>query len=384
MQVILLPNMRIAINTKLLLHNYAGIYYKYMQLVITNLVNSCSNYQFLIITDNTEVIKINESSNCTKTVIPLNSKQTLAINFWYNLKLAVAVKKFKADIILHFDSRCIAGIKTPQIICFSHLLFISQKESLSRAFLLMYSINQKKWIKNAKAVIVFSQFTKKVLENKYKLNGNKFCKINFGITAQTLMLNHPDKETLQNKYADGSEYFLCIDYFNTEQDAIQLLKAFTIFKKRLQSGMKLIIAVETTINNAVKEKLKNYKFKADVVLIENVEEEELQKIQASAYAYFSPKMHSNFAFREIEVMQQKIPIACSNTGCLPEIFTGDSALFFDTNDEKTIAEQMMMLYKDENLRNNLIIKGSERMNEFCRQNEVNQIIQLLQNTTKEY
>lgn len=377
--------MRIAINTKNLPFYNAGIYNKYVSSIINELVKQHTNYCFLIITDNAEISHFVQSNNCKIQVVPSNSKQILSLKLWYDVKLAFAIKKFNADVILHVDSRCILGINTPQIICLPHLSFLHHKESISNAALLMYKMYQKKWIKKAKAIIIYSEFTKTTIQNKYKLNGNKFYKIDLVEDQQKIFIDRKEKETLLNKYSDGNEYFLFIDNFNTDYYTIQLLKAFTLFKKRLQSDMKLILIADShLVKNKVKEKLKNYKYKTDVLLLENLTGENIETIMAAAYAYLNPKMLCNVAFNEIKLMQLKVPIACSNTGCLPEKLINNSALFFDTNNEKDIAEQMMMLYKDENLRNNLITNGTKIANELSVQKSINSIMELLENTTKEY
>lgn len=377
--------MRIAINTKILPFCNSDYYNKCVSSFIYELVKQYSNDCFLIITDNTEISHYKQTTNCKLQVIPSKSKQILSLKIWYDVKLAFAIKKFNADVILHVDSRCILGIKTPQIICFPHLSFLHHKESISNVALLMYKMNQKKWIKKSKAIIIFSEFTKTTIINKYKLNSNKFYKINLVSAQQNVFINTQEKETILNTYSEGNEYFLFIDNFNTEYYTIQLLKAFTLFKKRLQSDMKLILIADSKwSNNQLKEKLKNYKYKSDVLLLENLTDENIEKIMASAYAYLNPKMLCNIALNEIKLMQLKVPIACSNTGCLPEILINNSALFFDTNNEKDIAEQMMMLYKDENLRNNLITNGIAIANEFKVHNSINNIMELLVNTTKEY
>ncbi|HNL83559.1 MAG TPA: hypothetical protein PKG56_09210, partial [Chitinophagaceae bacterium] len=72
-----------------------------------------------------------------------------------------------------------------------------------------------------------------------------------------------------------------------------------------------------------------------------------------------------------------VPIACSNTGCLAELFN-NVALFFDTNNEKNIAEQMMMLYKDEGLRNNLIENGIKKAQEFNWDKSINETITIIE------
>ena len=52
----------------------------------------------------------------------------------------------------------------------------------------------------------------------------------------------------------------------------------------------------------------------------------------------------------------RVPVLCPRQGSLPE--TGEAAaLYFDPVSHEEMAETMMMVYKDENLRKECIIKG---------------------------
>jgi glycosyltransferase involved in cell wall biosynthesis len=60
----------------------------------------------------------------------------------------------------------------------------------------------------------------------------------------------------------------------------------------------------------------------------------------------------------LEAMQAGVPIITSNELGTEEL-GADTVLLTDPLDPKQIAEQMQLLYKDENLRSNLISKGLE-------------------------
>jgi glycosyltransferase involved in cell wall biosynthesis len=103
------------------------------------------------------------------------------------------------------------------------------------------------------------------------------------------------------------------------------------------------------------ESLKTYKYREDVVMIE---EEELVKIIGSAYAlvYLSPG--EGFGIPVLEAMCCYVPVITSGNSAMEEM-AHDAALYADPDDHNDIAEKMMLLYKDENLRSHLIQKGKK-------------------------
>ena len=65
----------------------------------------------------------------------------------------------------------------------------------------------------------------------------------------------------------------------------------------------------------------------------------------------------------LEAMQCGVPVITSSGSSMQEI-AGDAALYANANDHTAIADCMMWLYKDENLRNHLIEKGRVTAKQF--------------------
>lgn len=94
-----------------------------------------------------------------------------------------------------------------------------------------------------------------------------------------------EREQIKEKYAGGTEYFLYAASIYPVDPLILLLKAFSYFKRWQQSNMKLIVAGATNRKTEkLKEKLATYKYREDVILIENPAAEALIELTAGAYA----------------------------------------------------------------------------------------------------
>ena len=102
--------------------------------------------------------------------------------------------------------------------------------------------------------------------------------------------------------------------------------------------------------------LETYKYRDDIVLTGHVEEEELAKAIGAAYALVSPSLWEGFALPVLEAMRCDIPVITSDNSAMQEI-AEDAALYVNPADNTDIADKMMLLYKDENLRSRLIQKG---------------------------
>jgi len=109
--------------------------------------------------------------------------------------------------------------------------------------------------------------------------------------------------------------------------------------------------------------LKTYKYKNDVVITDYLDETELVNVIGSAYAMVFTSLFEGFGVPVLEAMQCEIPVITSAGSSMEEISKG-AALLADAKDHEDIADKMIRLYKDEDLRNDLIKKGKLATMEF--------------------
>jgi glycosyltransferase involved in cell wall biosynthesis len=170
---------------------------------------------------------------------------------------------------------------------------------------------------------------------------------------------------VKNKHTNGKEFFLYTGAIHPRKNLINLLKAFSVFKKRLQSNMKLVLAGRLAWKyDSFLEDLKHYKYRDDVVMTGYITENDLVDLTASAYAMVYPSLLEGFGVPVLEAMQSAVPVITSSSSAMQEI-AQEAALYADPNDINDIAEKMMLIYKDENLRNELIKKGNEQVKTYC-------------------
>lgn len=103
--------------------------------------------------------------------------------------------------------------------------------------------------------------------------------------------------------------------------------------------------------------LKKYKYREDLIMLGYLNEDELVKITASAYAVVYPSLLEGFGVPVLEAMKSRVPVVTSSGSSMEEIAQG-AALFADPKNFEDIADKMMLIYKDERLRKELIEKGT--------------------------
>ena len=121
--------------------------------------------------------------------------------------------------------------------------------------------------------------------------------------------------------------------------------------------MKLVLAGRLAWkNDEFLQLLNTYKYKDEVILTNYVEEKELAQLIGAAYALVYPSLFEGFGVPVLEAMKSKVPVLTSSHTSMQEV-AEDAALYFDPHNYTDIAEKLMLIYKDENLRSRLIEEG---------------------------
>jgi glycosyltransferase involved in cell wall biosynthesis len=100
-----------------------------------------------------------------------------------------------------------------------------------------------------------------------------------------------------------------------------------------------------------------------VVLTGYVSDEEKRALLAGATLLAYPSRYEGFGFPVLEGFSAGVPVLTSSAASLPEV-AGDAALLVDPNDVDAIAEGLVRLFGDPDLRERLVAAGRERLATF--------------------
>jgi len=174
-------------------------------------------------------------------------------------------------------------------------------------------------------------------------------------------------ESIKTRYTAGRSFFLFTGDISERHRLIDLLKAFSAFKKWQQSNMQLVIAGSTTAwTNTFEEKLSAYKYKHDVTVLKNISNNEIADLTAAAYAMVYPVAGDVFPLALVWAMQgHKAVIATDNP--VNRRLTNAAAWVEDSNTAEGFAKAMILLYKDEKQQQLLVQQTKEPGAQYSRQ-----------------
>jgi glycosyltransferase involved in cell wall biosynthesis len=178
------------------------------------------------------------------------------------------------------------------------------------------------------------------------------------------------------RYAAGKEYYV-VAVEEPKLDLINLLKAFSQFKKRQQSNMQMIFAGEGLKKDfGFIEKLETYKYRSDVHVYDDISEHDFIKLISASYAFIQPFNNDETGALILNAFKANVPVIAIEKENLREI-AADAVLYADMSETESLANQLMLLYKDESLRAQLIEKGKLQWRKFSWERTIHQLHNLI-------
>ncbi len=356
--------MVIAVNAIFLQNNLLEGYGHYSNEILRRIVQSNPEHQFIFIFDRPYNKQFIFANNITAIIVAPAARHIPAFIYWYNISAALAIKKYKPSIWIQPYGFCSLTTSIPQLLVVHDVAFKQSKNETSWHQQWFYQYFTPKFLKNATNIITVSNYSKQSIEQSYPFTKNRVKVIPGAARKVFKPISWEEKEQIKEAYTDGFEYFICVGGISPRKNLINVLKAFSLFKKWNKSNMKLVFAGRLAWNyQEFLEKLKSYKYKEDVVLTGYLSDDILQKLTAGAYASVYMSTYEGFGLPIVEAMQAGVPVIAGNNTSMPEV-GDDAALYADSLDPIKIAEQMQLLYKDEKLRETIINKGLQRAEKY--------------------
>jgi glycosyltransferase involved in cell wall biosynthesis len=353
-----------AINTRILPADYPTAYRYFIYEILKRITRNNPEHQFIFITDRQSGLLSIKEANVKQVVTGPAAKHPLLWKFWFDIKLPALLRKHKADIFISCDGMCSLNTKVPQCLVLQDTAFLEAPSFLSKTYISYYKKYTAKFLNTAKSIIATSVFTKEVISASYNVINFEIDIVYNAVNEKFQPITNEEKIIVKEQYADGREFFIYTGDIHPATNLLKLLKAFSVFKKRQQTAMKLVLVGKVAIKyQSFKQDIKSYKYRNDVVLLENVEEDMLVKIVGAAYGLINPSVYTGFVPSVLQAMKCNVPVITSTGSCMQEMTEG-AVLYVDVNSHTDIADKMMLLYKDEKLHKQLAEKGKSVAEKF--------------------
>ena len=276
----------------------------------------------------------------------------LGWKLWYDRQLPRLIRKYEPAMVMLTGGVALRAAPVPQL-----LWMPADADPNRRTAPPLYASRLEESLLTAKTIFCFSEKDRTLLTGLGSMDAGDIVVVRPVPSSSVTRLTLDEKERLKQRYTEGKEYFFTEAGRVGEEDVVQLLKAFSLFKKRQLSNLRLVIAGKLT--RTLRLKLETYKYRQDVQWVDPDGIDPMPGAYATLFPFGGDDLGSSL----LNAWKAGVPALVADNGRLHEM-AGDAALTAGISDPAALAGHMMSVYKDERLRNALVEKGASRLAAF--------------------
>jgi len=356
--------MEIVVNTRLLLKNkLEGIgWFSYETL--RRITVAHPEHHFIFLFDREPDEEFFFSGNVTPIILSPQARHPVLFYLWFEFSVGSLLNKLKPDLFLSPDGYLSLRAHCRQLPVMHDLNFEHYPKDLTYLVRKYYKYFFPRFARKATRIATVSEFSKSDIVKTYGISPEKIDVVYNGCNTAYLPVSQEVQRLTKEKYSKGKEYFLFVGALHPRKNISRLFRAFDIFKNSSGSDAKLVIVgAKYYWTSEIKQTYLGMQHKADVVFTGRVTSEALRNILGSALALTYVPYFEGFGIPILEAMNTDTPVITGNVTSMPEV-AKDAALLIDPFSENSIADGMLRIHNEPELRKSLVDKGRQRRQDF--------------------
>jgi hypothetical protein len=285
---------------------------------------------------------------------------------WLDKSFPVICKKRRIEAAIWLNGICSLPGKIPQFIFYPYP--DDRKKNICTAYRQKFA---GEILRSAQRIFVTDTSLEQTIRDGYGTRPEMILVVPPVSRHEPQMISEKEKESIKEQFSGGREFFA---YLGDEDHAslIGILKAFSLFKKRLGTGLPLIIFHHAVPDKKFKADLASFKYKQDVILIRAEKETEKFRILAAAYGAIVFDTRDYTGIPVFDIQSMGVPVITKDIAPYRAVLT-DTVLYSSPGNAGSIFENMMRLYKEETMRKQMIQKAVSLVRHL-KENSVSKII----------
>ncbi|QLE57811.1 glycosyltransferase family 1 protein [Nostoc sp. TCL26-01] len=164
----------------------------------------------------------------------------------------------------------------------------------------------------------------------------------------------------QANYDFSKPYLLFVSTIEPRKNIHGIITAFNWLKEKYKIEHQLVLVGKKGWNyEPIFKAIENSPWKNEIHHLDYLSDELVALFYTKADVFVYPSHYEGFGLPVLEAMTLGVPVVTSNASSIPEV-TGDAAILIEPNDYTQLAEAILQVISDSQLRQDLITKGRER------------------------
>lgn len=379
--------MNIAFDAKRAYTNGTGLGH-YSRTLITSLAEYFSEHEYFLCTPKlTGRFNVSALSNA-HVVTPHRFPSTLLTAAWRSKWVVKELQHLDINLYHGLSHEIPVGIQNTNIksvVTIHDLIFERYPKQYKPVDVAIYRRKFTYACNHANRIIAISNQTKQDIIDFYKIPASKIevcyqsCNPAFGV-----QVSGEEKKRIKQLYNLPKKYFLYVGSVIERKNLLTICKALKLLKGSLNIPL-IVIGDGDSYEQKVKAYIKENNLEKDVIFLSSDERikqlpsyrsaADFPAIYQQAICMIYPSIFEGFGIPVLEALFSQLPVITGNISCLPEA-GGDAALYINPLDEQQMADAMLKIVSDENLRQSMIEKGVHHAQKFSPYNCASAVMQV--------
>ncbi len=370
--------MRIAIDARLLKPKPDDGISRFTWEVVKRLVYDHPGHQYILVFDKEHKGLFTLPSNTTSYVQKPASRHPVLWYTWHEWQLPRVLRKSNADILFSPDGIIPLNTPIPCVPVIHDINFFHRPGDIPYITSLYYRHFFVKFARKARRVLTVSEFCRQDISENMGIDPSLIDVAHNGVSEYFVPFPDVEKAAFREKHTGGQPYFLFVGNFSPRKNIPGLINAYNIFRERGGAGIKLVLTGGRLFLNSETDRLINSSpYKHDIILTGSFSHSDLAILYASAEALVFVPWFEGFGIPAAEAMRCGTPVILSDTTSLPEV-GGKAALYASPSDPSSVADCMLKIISDSELRERLIAEGYLQSARFTWDNTANQVMKSIE------
>jgi len=300
-------------------------------------IHAHPEHQFLLLSDTAQPTSFVGAPNCSWIKTKYDRTRFVSVKIWYEHTAPKLLKKLQPALWLQLSGMYSIRTTIPQICLFEGKLSSMQAYFFKRA---VHKLQQ--WL------VVDHQATTALTE-QFGVPKNNIALLPLSASSEIYPIDYALQQMYKGTHAGGTEYFLSVVHEN--QSSIELLQAFSLFKKWQHSNMKLLLVPTSSLHRSfLEDKLSTYKYRADTVIVPaGLTVHNWYQLLSSAYACVVLENSAAAHLMALEAAKAGVSVIAStdfaSANHMQEMVTS-----YPATTPSGIGEALLLVYKNEKLK----------------------------------
>ncbi len=251
------------------------------------------------------------------------------------------------------------GIKT--VVTIHDLIFERYPRLYPFFDTIIYKIKFRKACENADVIVAVSEQTKRDIVDFYGINPEKIhviyqdCDLTFQVK-----LNDEHIKNIKSKYQIKKKYILSVGTIIERKNQASLVAAF--HKLNISNYQLILVGGHSKYQDQIEKYIRENNVQ-NVNILNKVPFQDLPAIYQGSELFVYPSFFEGFGIPIVEALHSGVPVVAATGSCLEEA-GGEGALYANPLDMNDLADKMLKVLVDKDLKNQLTNAGRKHVQQF--------------------